>query len=631
MSDKNILRDFPFSTRYSDSEGEDEQASDTADDSLPTPVLVSDSNVIGSDQEDEVAQASAIEGPSSPIPDSYEEEGGDVVSRLLNDYLSYLSDHPQPTSRMDFSSLLNLCGNYGYSTNMEGMSNFSDHNDFFQDYASSSGYTLTADFLSVINALRDMFVTHVRSVLLTNNFSEFLFKINASTKEGFSLLLGEVSRSFSRAVYEIRPSLVSHLRSEILPSILDAVNGLNILDENGDSAITSVDKERLFLYIITTFERYIILSMMDSWNNFCELNGDLLSSFGITDYRDPFVRATSAVPLVDIPAVFCPVAFTYRNGSYLSLFSVENLYQIIRDCSSDCIIRLKDMVTKRVTDMCADSSYISVKALSEHVDGKIDCIIDEEFRKVIISNWMEKIVTFFSELTIWSKLEVNADNFSIIFKEVINSVLTSVRENITNRSLFIRNAIKGCSKDAKTKNRKSCFSLLGQCKFQVNKEVYEKSMKVRAEHSLPFRKKTSEKFSELIKEKRVKDNKWSTQLLTIAVDESREILDDQYKALKRIISEAQVIESNGARRKIKHGEKVELHKSIMQTSNKALREAANRLWKNLVSAGGVYDSSTSVPSTEGGTADTSMEADTSVPSTEVGVAGTSVVATTSRS
>ncbi|WP_092486902.1 hypothetical protein [Candidatus Ichthyocystis hellenicum] len=90
----------------------------------PVPVFVSDSDVIGSNQESEVVQSSSVEGPSSSIPGPGDGESDDVVSRLLRDYLSYLSNHPQPTSRMDFSSLLSLCGNYGYSTDMEGMSDF---------------------------------------------------------------------------------------------------------------------------------------------------------------------------------------------------------------------------------------------------------------------------------------------------------------------------------------------------------------------------------------------------------------------------------------------------------------------------------------------------------------------------
>ncbi|WP_139057385.1 hypothetical protein [Candidatus Ichthyocystis hellenicum] len=60
-------------------------------------------------------------------------------------------------------------------------------------------------------------------------------------------LLGSVSCSFSRAVYDIRPSIIFHLRNEMMSPILDAVSELSILDESGESIITYVDREHLFL------------------------------------------------------------------------------------------------------------------------------------------------------------------------------------------------------------------------------------------------------------------------------------------------------------------------------------------------------------------------------------------------
>ncbi|WP_139057293.1 hypothetical protein, partial [Candidatus Ichthyocystis hellenicum] len=87
MSDKRVSRSYPFSSYYSGPD-EDEQESATEADSSPTPLPISDSDVIGSGQECEEVQESAIEGPSSSIPDSDDEddaESGDVVSRLLRD------------------------------------------------------------------------------------------------------------------------------------------------------------------------------------------------------------------------------------------------------------------------------------------------------------------------------------------------------------------------------------------------------------------------------------------------------------------------------------------------------------------------------------------------------------------
>ncbi|WP_175330453.1 hypothetical protein, partial [Candidatus Ichthyocystis hellenicum] len=75
---------------------------------------------------------------------------------------------------------------------------------------------------------------------------------------------------------------------------------------------------------------------------------------------------------------------------------------------------------------------------------------------------------------------------------------------------------------------------------------------------------------------------WNTELFKIALEAAKVVVDDQREALKKIISEVKLIYDDGAKRKIKRKEKVDLHKSIMQTSNKRLRDVSRDLWLSLV-------------------------------------------------
>ncbi len=61
---------------------------------------------------------------------------------------------------------------------------------------------------------------------------------------------------------------------------------------------------------------------MDYWNSLCNLNDDLLLLFDVTDYKDPFIRATSTGPFssVDIPAVLVLLHLLVEIMGYIFLF-----------------------------------------------------------------------------------------------------------------------------------------------------------------------------------------------------------------------------------------------------------------------------------------------------------------------
>ncbi|WP_092486884.1 hypothetical protein [Candidatus Ichthyocystis hellenicum] len=573
---------------------------------FPFPTSYSDSDSISScsDQENELTQVFATTGTDFSTKLMLTPFGfrprldlvTDIISRLLEDYSSCSSEFSQPTSGMNPLSPANICGNYGYSICMDDMSDFLCE-DFFQNYANRSGYTLTVNFLSEINRIRGMFVEYVNATLSRNEFSRFLFKINAYSKERSLLLLDNNCCCFSRAVYSIRPNCVNFLKNEIIPLVLDAIGDLTITDENSRSFITCIDKEKLFLYIITVFERSIITSIMNYWNSFCNFNKEHLSSCRNVDYSNPFVRAASTEmdSAVDMPTVSHPVAFTYRHGVYVSFIAINNIDTMINDCASDCIFKLKNIINNKVMDicrLCGDATCI--EDLSEHVNAKMIDIILEEFRGVITNHWMSKIVVLFNELIVWSESELDKSSLLSLVKGFFNSVFTLVKVDVNKSSSVILNTIKyyvdglqdiDHSKFTAEKIvTRSGHSMFGKCKFKLSEEFFYQVTKIRAEKLVLFRPIVLKELYRVMREGILDSYEWSVvseKIFSISVEAAKEIIDSQHEALKKIISEARVICDDGVERKVKRREKIEITKSVMQSSNKRLREVVRLLWKNI--------------------------------------------------
>ncbi|WP_092486887.1 hypothetical protein [Candidatus Ichthyocystis hellenicum] len=518
---------------------------------FPFPLCSYDSDLASKcgDQESLLTQESSITGiisSSDKITDD------DVVSLLLENYYSYLSNFPLPDYKHE-TKLLSVCGNYGYCIDTDDMSDFL-RDDFFQNYANRNGYELTDGFLSEINGLRNYFVRFISDNLSKNCFNRFLFRIDVSSMEEAVLLIDSNCHYFSRAVYDTRTECVSFLK-EIMPLVLGAVNNLSVVDKDNKSVISFIDREMLFIYIITIFERSIILNVMVYWNNFCDLNKELLSSFQCLDYSNPFVRASSNVTAstFSIPVISHPVAFIPRHGVCLSFVSGASLDKIINDCSLDCAYKL----------------ITSVKN-----NGRVVNTITEEFRNLMSEHWINKLVVLFSKLIVWPNSESHIGTSKLdLVKGTIYSILVLVKYQVSGRGFNGSN------------------SGLGGCSFKLSdpKGFSRKVTELRSKKMALFRPVVLEEFVKVIQERSLVSFNWadiSGKMFRIAVGAASDIVDDQYRGLKSIISEAHIIDSQGVERKIERKEKNELAKIVMKSSNTALKSATRRLWLDLIGGDG---------------------------------------------
>ncbi|WP_092486893.1 hypothetical protein [Candidatus Ichthyocystis hellenicum] len=191
---------------------------------------------------------------------------------------------------------------------------------------------------------------------------------------------------------------------------------------------------------------------------------------------------------------------------------------MINECYSDFITKLTDIITRKVTTICGSSIHTSIVVLSKHVNSKINGII-----------------------------------------------IIAVIGDINKKSLFILNVIRDYVKSLKKceEKGKRSYATFGQCKFKVSEEVITKVKKVRSSSLVLFKKEVTKRFRDLIKENIVEDNEWSKELFILAVEAAQGVVDNQYKELKKIVSEAQAIDDDGEKRKITRKEKFDFCKGIM--------------------------------------------------------------------
>ncbi|CUT17709.1 MULTISPECIES: hypothetical protein [Candidatus Ichthyocystis] len=575
MSDKRLTIGFPFSINYSDSD--------------------SDSDLVCGNEESGLGQLNDIVNITSTVPVEYVAEVNpnsslDIISKLLEDYSLCASKFSQPNI---VSAAYEICSNYGYSIYDDDMYDFYSE-CFFKNYANRCGYDVSDNFLSEINRLKYMFVNYVNTTLCEDDFSRFLFKINENNYDKLLLLLDSNCRFFYVSVHSIRFKFVDFLRNEIVPLILDAFDKLLDVDSSNSRNLGYLDKEKLFLYVVTTFERVIILRAMSYWNSFCDLNKDLLLSLQYTDYKNPFIRISTGVfCAADVPMVSHPVAFTYRYGVYVSFFGVRNVDQMIDNCASDCISKLKVIISDRVMGICMLYRGMDcVEALLVRVNEELFDIILEEFRNVILDHCMNRIVVFFNELIIWpeSKNDLLAlvrgtiRNIFTLVKAEINVDSSIVRSTVSNYFKILRRDKRDLSSN-KSSDYKGRLYVFGNCKFRLNEDFFVKIKKLRAKKLALFKPIVIIEFAKIMKKENLCNCKWSSissRLFSVAVEATKGIIDSQYKELKKIISEARMIRDDGSERKINREEKVYITKGVMQSSNKRLKDAARILWRDLI-------------------------------------------------
>ncbi|WP_092486268.1 hypothetical protein [Candidatus Ichthyocystis hellenicum] len=586
MSYKEARAGFPFPFYPSESESESEPE-------LEQSNVVLDSGLSRSLTQFDASEVDGVVAPSSTSSDSDE-----IVLGLHCLYsLPFVRESLGLLEQNSYS-----CHNYGYSIFTEDMEGCF-YDNFFQEYASNSGYMLTPSFLSQVNTLRTIFSNHINIVLHEGNFHIFLRQIIVRNSDDPLILLDKSCCDFVNLVCSVRTALVHFLTSKIIPSFIDIINKSKVVRGGDECVMSYPDKDRFFLHVVTIFERLIIVRAMSYWSGFCSSNRVLLSSFPDVDYSNPFVRANNSIimPSFVIPDVTHPVAFSFVHGLYISFMSIDYLNKIVDNCASDFVSKL-DPIIRSEFDKISNSSNC-FGTLLKFKNEKMFSVIKKGFLKNLDNCCKGVFANFLNELIVWPQKDKNDNDLSIFVKKHINSIFKLVKAAIISSSDVViaefKNRIKRGNVekfflvDSRKVSKgvlvpkvrfKGKYSMSGQCGFKLDEKFNLNLMNIRADKLIFFRLTVRRKFKEIVEKSSFGDFDWSDiseKLLRIAVDETKEIIDNTYKLLKKIVLEARVVCDDGTERKLVGVEKLILNRNVMAYVNKKFKDTTRALWKDV--------------------------------------------------
>ncbi|CUT17707.1 MULTISPECIES: hypothetical protein [Candidatus Ichthyocystis] len=511
--------------------------------------------------------------------------------------------------RVSFSEQhLHLCSNYGFSTCTEGMLGCFDV-DFFQRCASNIGFTLTPGFLLQLNNLRNAFSDRIVIVFSDNGFDVLLCKLDVCDSVDPLLALDAHCHNFASAVYTARDTLINFLISEIIPLLIGIINKFEVVGKSGNHVMGYNDRNKLFLHVVTVFERLIMLRVMDYWGSFCDLNRDLISSFPNNDYSNPLLcaRDSERISGIDIPVVCHPAAFSFLHGACVSFMSIDYFNRVVVDvCAASCVSRLDPVIKKEIDKICNSSNCLGT--LLKFKSEKMSSIIRREFLKIVSGCCKGAFDDFLDSMFTWPYVESNLSN---LIKEGVRSIFSLVKSNIIAGSDVIISEHKNRIKEGKAgrinsdKEEKRMFlgtrrggnksslpkvrfegkySMSGKCGFRLDKQFNLKFTSVKTDNLVLFRALVRRKFEGIIASGIIGSLNWydvSERLLSVAMEEAREIVDNTYRLLRSIVSEARIVCDDGRERDLVGVEKVILNKNVMASANKKFKDTTRSLWRDV--------------------------------------------------
>ncbi|WP_175330345.1 hypothetical protein, partial [Candidatus Ichthyocystis hellenicum] len=317
---------------------------------------------------------------------------------------------------------------YGYVGNIETISEVC--NDcFLQEYAVRCGYQLTEDFLSVMNKHKIKFVDEVDSIL-TNLYSSFNFlRESRHNLVNIEDLINNVSLSFSKKVYELRPKCIDVLRHDVIPAVIRIIFDSKVIDGSCERNMTYPEMEQLFLRFVTALEKLIMVKVMKYWSCFCNSNKDLLSLIPSVDYSNPFIFAHSLYGISDLN-VNCLATFTNRFGTNISFMAIAKIDEMVSMFISKCNDSLRVLVNSKCSCICHYNcrAYDCFNELSD----KFTDLAGEEFdRKIIEEEVKDKFINFLNNIAILNSNEIAETNRVLIFDSIVEYM----------RNLFLANTV----------------------------------------------------------------------------------------------------------------------------------------------------------------------------------------------
>uniref|UniRef100_UPI003B9680B3 hypothetical protein n=1 Tax=Candidatus Ichthyocystis hellenicum TaxID=1561003 RepID=UPI003B9680B3 len=527
-----------------------------------------------------------------------------------------------------------ICANYGYSVFTADITQCLSYG-FFLDYALRNGYSLTPNFLSQLNGLRTLLSDHIDECLSSNNLGSFLVKLDRSNllPSHLLMLMNNYSLNFSNSASLVRSRLINFLRSTIIPALVGIINQNTVVRGLNECRLIYSDRDRLFLHVVTVFERLIMLRLMNYWNSFCAINQDFLSLLPGTDYSNPFIVARDNCDFI-IPDVSSPAAFTTVHGIYLSFIAVNYLDNIIENTVLIVVDLLRPVILEKVTRICSD--FIFLKELRESGNRALSPIIHGEFSRFVDSHVGPEITRFLNETLIWSQRELSADELQPFVTGVISAIYRSVESNLINccssvigptadstqgtgesRTVLVEEHVK-TRLDPRSKQY-----LSEKCGFNLDEDFFEGLRDITLKELSSFRSIAKGKFIEAITSGKLSNLVWRDQLIGLMPDIKDATKKDAKAAIEIIkdhITKARIVCASGEKKELNKRQRRILLRNVSIYLNGRFRDNMRKLWRRVVD-----EISTAGPSGVSSAAGTSGVSAAAVPSVASSAAGTSGV------
>ncbi|WP_139057279.1 hypothetical protein, partial [Candidatus Ichthyocystis hellenicum] len=505
-----------------------------------------------------------------------------------------------------------ICANYGYSVFTADIGQCFSRG-FFQDYALRNGYSLTPNFLLRLNGLRTLLSDNIDRLFTSNNFDSFLVEVDRSNllPSQLSILLNNYSLNFSNSAVVVRSSSIDFLRSTIIPALVGIINQNTVVRGSNECELRNSDKEQLFLYVATVFERLAMLRLMIYWNSFCAINQDLLSLLPATDYSNPFVVARDKCDFI-IPDVRSPAAFTTVHGINLSFMAVNYLDGIIENIASTVMDVLRPVILEKVTRICSD--HIFLKELRESGNRALLSIIREEFSRLIASHVDPQINRFLNESLIWSQGELSSNELQPFVTGVISAIYRSIENNLISCCSSIigstADSTRGTGESGigstadntrgtgesgtvsekehvKTRSDpRSKLSLCVKCGFDLDEEFFEGLRPIISRELSSLRLIAREKFTAAITSGNLSNLVWRDQSIVLMPDINAATREYAISAMKRLkrdhIPKARIVCASGKKKKLNHQQRCVLLENVSIYLNGRFRDNLRKLWRQIV-------------------------------------------------
>ncbi|WP_092486290.1 hypothetical protein [Candidatus Ichthyocystis hellenicum] len=446
---------------------------------------------------------------------------------------------------------------HGYEclTNVEIIPEICEDN-FLQEYAVKCGYQLTEVFLSTMDRLKVNFIERVNLILsdlyLSFNFlkeSEYNYKCVMTT-------MNKICFSFSKKVYDLVPKCVDILQSDIVPVAIKIIFDSSVIDGSSVRKLTHPEMEQLFVHLINTLEKLIMVEAMKHWCDFCCENKSILSLVPDIDYSDPFA-CSYPCEVISAPKVDRSAAFVLKFGEYISFITIAKIDDVSSGFISKCANELKRIVCSKCTYICIYSSDASAdirgfgNELGNLISNEFDKKINEEMLKDSFSNCLNEVM--FSNDQVVKSEDMERRKLSVInliISDIYESLVCFVRDDLSDVIKISYSQIMFSKRGTSKGMRGSCI-IERRWGAKLHPEDSYSILSLRRKFYCKAKDIVKSKFCTMLKEKhefsdgtvvsKVGWKKISKKLFPIAQESVRFLIISEHLEVHKILSNARVV------------------------------------------------------------------------------------------